>query len=169
MIFCRFHRMLLLLKLNKLIRNSLAYGILIDIKHIEDQHRLSFMIFLKRIKLSQIKIEELIMMNFYQNSIQTKMQTKHFNDFTNNMESRTKLRKNFSNTITLSVKEIIMMCQKYRETLPFNKLKRLTEDLLLNIIQRIILRINKLTEDLSKFVKLLMHQKIKPKDKTIMI
>jgi len=109
MIFCRFHRMLLLMKLNKLIRNSLVYGILTDIKHIEDQHRLSFMISVKHIKHSQIKIEEPIMMNFYLNSILSKMQIKPFNDFMNNMECRTKPRKIFSTSITLSVKEIIMM------------------------------------------------------------
>lgn len=130
MIFCRFHRMLLLMKLNKLIRSCLLYGILTDIKHIEDQHKLSFMISVKHIKHSQIKIEEPIMMSFYLNSILFKMQIKPFNNFMDNMESRKKPRKNFSNSITLSLKEIIMMCYKYHETHLFNKLKKLTEGLL---------------------------------------
>lgn len=115
------------------------------------------MIFVKPTKPSQTGIEEPIMMNYFRDSIQFKMLIKHFNVFINNMESKMKARKSSSNNIILNVKEIIMMFLKYQETLHFNKLKKLIEDLHWNIIQKIILEIKKPIEDLLKFVKHLMH------------
>lgn len=116
-----FSKMLPLQKSNKPIKSCRGNGIQIDIDKIEETLRLSLMIFVKLIRLSQIEIEELIMINSWEANTLLKMPIKSFNGFSINMESKIQINRNSLSSTILKGRGITTMFSKYQETLVLSR------------------------------------------------
>lgn len=103
-------------KSNKPIKSCQGNGIQIDIEKIEETLRLNLMIFVKLIRLSQIEIEELIMINSWEVNTLLKMPVRSSNGFSINMESKIQINRNSLSSTILKGREITMMFSKYQET-----------------------------------------------------
>lgn len=123
----------------------------------------------KRMRLSQIEIEELIMISSSISNTPFKMQIKCFNVFTINMGWRMPMKRSFSKNTTRKEKRTTMMYLKFLETPLLIKSKRHLGDWPLSTILKIILAMHKQKEDSLKSVKRLMHLRMSLKGKTTMI